>query len=72
MLRQFVMCHADVGVLTNHYIMQRDMPWPDFNTFHVCRDFEAIDNWAVHNQVPEYHPTPPRKPAGAHALARPP
>lgn len=66
------MCHADVGVLTNHFIAQRDLPWPDFNTPHVCRDFEAILEWTVHNQVPVFYPNPPLKPSGAKALAFPP
>ncbi|KAK4158884.1 hypothetical protein QBC43DRAFT_348318 [Cladorrhinum sp. PSN259] len=42
MLRQFVMCHADVTIVTAHWIEQRAKPWPDFNTKHVCRDFEKV------------------------------
>ena len=72
MLRQVIMCHADVGVLTNHYTEQRTLPWPDFNTPHVCRDFDAIYDWTIYNQVPDFWPYPPRKPEGAKALAHPP
>ena len=72
MLRQFVMCHADVGVITHHYIEQRDTPWPDFNTPHMCRDFDAILEWTVNNQVADFYPNPPLKPDGTNALVHPP
>ncbi|OKL63126.1 hypothetical protein UA08_01258 [Talaromyces atroroseus] len=72
MLRQFVMCHADIGVVTAHWIEQRARPWPDFNTMHTCRDFEGIWQWTVDHQMPEGTPMIPLKPVGAKALPSPP
>ncbi|KAF4635222.1 hypothetical protein G7Y89_g2866 [Cudoniella acicularis] len=72
MLRQFVMCHADVGLVTAHWIEQRGRPWPDFNTKQTCRNFEGIWQWTVDHQMPEGTPMIPTKPAGAKALSSPP
>ncbi|EHK26505.1 uncharacterized protein TRIVIDRAFT_70489 [Trichoderma virens Gv29-8] len=72
MLRQFVMCHADVGLVTAHWIEQRARPWPDFNTKQICRDFEGIWQWTVDHQLPEGAPMMPLKPDGAKALTSPP
>jgi hypothetical protein len=72
MLRQFVMCHADVGLVTAHWIEQRARPWPDFNTKHTCRNFDGIWQWTVVHQMPEGTPMIPLKPDGAKALASPP
>jgi hypothetical protein len=52
MLRQNLMCESDIGVITFHEIEGRDDgPWPDFDTDHVCRNFEKIRDWAVENTV---------------------
>ncbi|KAI1772536.1 hypothetical protein F4818DRAFT_444360 [Hypoxylon cercidicola] len=72
MLRQFIMCHADVGVVTAHWIEQRDRPWPDFNTKQTCRDFDAVLKWTTEHQLPEGAPMMPLKPPGAKTLATPP
>jgi len=72
MLRQLVMCHADVGLVTAHWIEQRERPWPDFNTKQTCRNFEGIWQWTVDHQMPEGTPMIPMKPAGAKALSSPP
>ncbi|KAJ5612189.1 hypothetical protein N7510_005383 [Penicillium lagena] len=72
MLRQFIMCHADVGIVTAHWIDQRRAAWPDFNTNKVCRDFDAILEWAQDHQLPPGTPLRPSKPLGASALPAPP
>lgn len=72
MLRQFVMCHADVGLVTAHWLERRDRPWPDFNTKQTCRNFDAIWQWTIDHQLPEGTPIMPLKPAGAKGLASPP
>lgn len=54
------MCQSDIGVFTFH-----DFPdlvedgiegdWPDFETQHVCRNFEAIRKWTNANAVAFTH-----------------
>jgi hypothetical protein len=34
----------------------RPHPWADFNTKHVCRNFEDIRAWAERNQIPDHVP----------------
>lgn len=50
MLRMNLMCHADVGVITFHEMEGKGM-WPDFSSWHVCRDYEAVRTWAVDRVV---------------------
>ncbi|KAL4748752.1 hypothetical protein BDW72DRAFT_195494 [Aspergillus terricola var. indicus] len=53
MLRQQLMCTIDVGVLGQVWIHpDRPSPFVDFNTEHVCRNFEDIRAWAERNQLP--------------------
>jgi hypothetical protein len=48
------MCAMDIGVLGYRWVNRTDpMPFPDFKTAHVCRNFEEIREWAERNQVPE-------------------
>lgn len=53
-VRQQLMCTVDVGVLGQVWI-HPDEPeaYVDFNTRHMCRDFEAIRSWAEERQMPE-------------------
>ena len=51
MLRQFVMCHADVGVITHNWVKDYPRPYPDFNTWHQCRDFENVLQWAKDHEM---------------------
>ncbi|EFQ34290.1 hypothetical protein CGRA01v4_03887 [Colletotrichum graminicola] len=71
-IRQFVMCHADVGLVASHWIAEANHPWPDFNTNKVCRDFEGILDWTLRHQAPLGTEMIPKKPHGAKALATPP
>lgn len=50
MLRMNLMCHADVGVITFHEMEGKGM-WPDFSSWHVCRDYDAVRTWAVDRVV---------------------
>jgi hypothetical protein len=44
----------DVGVFGSVWLNEtRLRTWVDFNTKHVCRDFDAIRAWAERNQIPE-------------------
>jgi hypothetical protein len=72
MLRQFVMCHADIGLVASHWITNADHPWPDFNTKKVCRDFDGILDWVLEHQAPPGTAMIPKKPHGVKVLAAPP
>ncbi|KAH9917538.1 uncharacterized protein B0H18DRAFT_1034076 [Fomitopsis serialis] len=45
MLRQVLMCNADVGLITFDWVAGFDVPFPNFSTLHKCRnvDEHAID-----------------------------
>ncbi|KAJ7104123.1 hypothetical protein B0H15DRAFT_763792, partial [Mycena belliarum] len=45
MIRMNLMCAADTGLITYHWVQNWTMPYPDFNTLHQCRDFDAILKW---------------------------
>ncbi|EED83399.1 predicted protein [Postia placenta Mad-698-R] len=45
MLRQQIMCTGDTGLVTFHWVEGHVSPWPDFNTWHQCRDYEKIMEW---------------------------
>ncbi|KAL4981978.1 hypothetical protein BDW68DRAFT_182986 [Aspergillus falconensis] len=52
-LRQQLMCTIDVGVLGQIWIHpENPRPFVDFNTEHVCRNFEDIRAWAESHQLP--------------------
>lgn len=51
-LRQQLMCTADVGLITYNWVKGYKQPFPDFNTWHKCRDLDKVWTWndehAVH------------------------
>jgi hypothetical protein len=62
------MCSVDIGVLGQVWWQSSTMAYPaaytDFNTRHVCRNFDDVRAWAEKHQVPEEPPIdflePPR------------
>lgn len=51
MLRQVLMCNADVGLITFDWVAGFDVPFPNFSTPHKCRDFEKVYQWYEENMV---------------------
>ncbi|PPQ65051.1 hypothetical protein CVT26_015747 [Gymnopilus dilepis] len=51
MIRQNLMCASDVGVISYDWISGWEVPFPDFNTYHRCRNFDAILDWAMEHRV---------------------
>lgn len=52
-LRQQLMCIVDIGVLGQVWIHPAaPEPYVDFNTYHKCRNFEEIRQWAKMRQMP--------------------
>jgi hypothetical protein len=62
-LRQQLMCTVDMGVLGQVW-WNKDSPtaFPDFNTKHTCRKYEAVRQWGFEHQaqVPPEWLVPPR------------
>lgn len=56
-LRQQLMCTVDVGVMGQVWIYpESPEAYVDFNTKHMCRNFEAVRRWAEERQMPENVP----------------
>lgn len=51
MLRQKLVCDADVQVLTYNWIRGHDFPHPNFNTPRQCRSFEDVRSYALNNAM---------------------
>jgi hypothetical protein len=52
------MCTVDMGVMGQIWVHEVDegtgaLPFVDFNTLHVCRDYEAVRKWAEAHQIAE-------------------
>ncbi|KAF8812984.1 hypothetical protein BYT27DRAFT_7181937 [Phlegmacium glaucopus] len=51
MIRQNLMCIADVGVISYDWVSGWEVPFPDFNTYHKCRNFDDILDWITSHRV---------------------
>ncbi|KAJ7104124.1 hypothetical protein B0H15DRAFT_766556, partial [Mycena belliarum] len=51
LLRQNLMCIADTGVITYEWVDGWELPYPDFNTAHQCRNYEKVLDWAYSEAV---------------------
>ncbi|KAF2170055.1 hypothetical protein M409DRAFT_19664 [Zasmidium cellare ATCC 36951] len=75
MLRQVLMCNADAGVLTMNWVESHSQPYPNFNTWHKCRNFDSVMDWvrgsALQLENSENATVWPQVP-GSVVLARPP
>jgi hypothetical protein len=52
-LRMNLMCFSDVNVFTFHPVEGKKGYWPDYESKHMCRNFDKIKKWANDNAVPE-------------------
>ncbi|KAG2127970.1 hypothetical protein DEU56DRAFT_819681 [Suillus clintonianus] len=51
MIRQNIMCNADVTMITWDWVQGHKIPYPNFNTRHQCRNFEKIMDWHVEHAI---------------------
>lgn len=52
-LRQVLMCNVDTGVLGQvWYDPEKPATFPDFHTTHVCKNYDAVRQWAEKLQAP--------------------
>ena len=52
-LRINLMCLSDINVFTFHPKPGKEGYWPEYNSQHVCRNFDKIKDWANANAMPE-------------------
>lgn len=50
-LRLNVQCNADIGLFTFNTLPGEPLPWPELNTQHTCRNFDAVREWAMEHSV---------------------
>lgn len=51
-IRQVLMCNVDTAVLGQVWANKDDpIAFPDFNTRHMCKNYEAVREWAEKLQV---------------------
>jgi hypothetical protein len=51
MIRQQLMCTADVGILGEWWVKGGSDSWVDFNNEHMCKNFDDIRQWAEEHQI---------------------
>jgi len=51
MLRKNVECNADIGVFTFYMLEGDPLPWPELESYHQCRNFDKVRDWALDHSV---------------------
>ena len=50
-LRMNIECNADIGLFTFYMLEGDPLPWPELNSWHTCRNFNKVRDWALENSV---------------------
>ncbi|CZT13177.1 uncharacterized protein RAG0_16749 [Rhynchosporium agropyri] len=50
-LRMNAECNADIGVFTFYMEEGDPLPWPELNSYHQCRNFNKVKEWASDNSI---------------------
>lgn len=50
-LRQDIMCHGDVAIVTYDWAEGIEDPFPNFNVLRRCRNFEKLLDWVDEHRV---------------------
>jgi hypothetical protein len=50
-LRLNTQCHADIGLFTFYMVEGDPLAWPELNSWHKCRNFDRVRDWAVQHSV---------------------
>ncbi|KAF7551987.1 hypothetical protein G7Z17_g4615 [Cylindrodendrum hubeiense] len=59
-IRQVLMCNVDTAVLGQVWATKEDpMAFPDFNTRHMCKNYDAVREWGEKLQAPPNDELPP-------------
>ena len=60
MVLQSLMCSADAGIIQHNWVRSEKVsepkirPFPDFNTVKMCRNFDALLDWARERSVSDF------------------
>ena len=66
MLRQVLMCSADLHLISYDWVDEVDYPWPDFSLSRNCRNYEQVHEWGQrHTLLVSSADGMMRRPAGA-------
>lgn len=58
-IRQVLMCNVDTAVLGQVWVeKEKPIAFPDFNTKHVCKNYDAVRKWAKKIQAPPHDKLP--------------
>lgn len=52
-IRENIMCHADMEVITSTWTAGQDWPFPDFNLRKKCSNFDQLQDWQAQNRIPK-------------------
>jgi hypothetical protein len=44
-------CNADIGLFTFYMLPGDPLAWPELNSWHTCRNFDKVREWALDNSV---------------------
>jgi hypothetical protein len=50
-LRQSLMCHGDMSLLTYNWVEGESLPHANFNTIHTCKNWDKIMDWVMDRDV---------------------
>lgn len=45
------MCNADVTLLTWDWVQGHNIPYPNFNTRHQCRNYKKLSDWSIEHAM---------------------
>ncbi|KAF2010396.1 hypothetical protein BU24DRAFT_454773 [Aaosphaeria arxii CBS 175.79] len=65
-IRQYIMCNADVTVNTYTWRDDKQKPWPVFTSKHKCVDWDALHGWALDHSFDGFDPALIRHPGSKH------
>ncbi|KAI8946933.1 hypothetical protein F4801DRAFT_31548 [Xylaria longipes] len=51
MLRQLIVCSADLHIIGYHWVEHVDYPWPDFSINRQCRNWDHVMDWIQQRKV---------------------
>ena len=50
-IRQTLMCHADVGLVTQSWVKNHPNPYPDFSTWHKCSSIVPLVKFTMDRRI---------------------
>jgi hypothetical protein len=67
-IAQNLMCSGNTDLYTMNWMETQGHPFPDFNLYHQCRDFDTLVDWRKENAVDVDMWINMKKPAGVNEI----